>query len=48
MIETDEAIKARIDAEWLDRGREIVAWERDLNRSRNSLAWEMGDWANSP
>ena len=47
MIETDEAIRARIDAEWLDRGREIVARERDLNRSRDSLAWEMGDWANS-
>ena len=47
MTETDEAIRARIDAEWLDRGREIVARERDLNRSRDSLAWEMGDWANS-
>ena len=44
MIGTDEAIRARIDAEWLDRGREIVARERDLNRSRDGLAWEMGDW----
>ena len=43
MIETGEAIRARIDADWLDEGREIV--KRELDGARDSLAWQMGDWA---
>ncbi len=45
MIETGEAIRARIDADWLDEGRKIVERERELDGARDSLAWQMGDWA---
>ena len=45
MIETGDAIRARIDADWLDEGREIVKRERELDGARDSLAWQMGDWA---
>ncbi len=44
MIEPSEQIKARIDAEWLDEGRAIVAREREMELARDGLAWEMGDW----
>ena len=47
MTGTGGAIRGRIDVEWLDQDREIVARERDLNRARDSPAWEMGDRANS-
>lgn len=44
MIESSEAIRTRIDAEWLAEGKALVARERDLDRSRDTLAWEVGDW----
>ncbi len=44
MIEAQEDIRARIDAEWLAEGQAIVARERSLERTRDSLAWELGDW----
>ena len=44
MIEPEEQVRARIDAEWLAEGRAIVDREREMERARDSLAWEMGDW----
>ena len=45
MIEPSEQIKARIDAEYADKGRSIVAREREHDRGLDGIAWEMGDWA---
>jgi len=44
MIEPSEQIRARLDAEWEDRGLSLAAREREMDRARDSLAWEMGDW----
>ena len=44
MIESSEQIRAGIDAAWLEEGRALVAREQDMDRARDTLAWEMGDW----
>ena len=45
MIEPSEQIKARLDAEYADKGRSIAEREREHDRSLDGIAWEMGDWA---
>jgi len=45
MIEPSEQIRARIDAEWEEKGLSIVAREREFDRGLDGIAWEMGDWA---
>ena len=43
MIEPGEQIKARLDTDWLEEARALAARERQMDRARDSLAWEMGD-----
>ena len=43
MIESREQIEARLDAEFLDDVRALVATQRQLDRDQDSVAWKMGD-----